>query len=48
MQKFHIIAETTQNGRRCQPAGEAGSTTVLPPGWRGHVLGLGDLMLKGR
>ena len=27
---------------------EAGSTTVLPPGWRGHVLGLGDLILERR
>lgn len=27
---------------------EEGSTTVLPPGWRGHVLGLGDLILERR
>ena len=27
---------------------EKGSTTVLPPGWRGRVLGLGDLILERR
>jgi N-methylhydantoinase A/oxoprolinase/acetone carboxylase beta subunit len=27
---------------------EEGSTTVLPPGWRGRVLDLGDLILERR
>lgn len=27
---------------------ESGSTTIVPPGWRAHVLGFGDLLLERR